>query len=73
MLRAQLLDHSFGHSPFSVVSLHTSIAGSYFVLLNRTDNTMQHNDFETKCCQIATKCSYLVEKLRLDLFVNFKP
>ena len=28
MLRAQL--HSFNHSPFSAVSLHTSIAGSYF-------------------------------------------
>ena len=28
MLSAQL--HSFDHSPFSAVSLHTSIAGSYF-------------------------------------------
>ena len=57
MLRAQL--HSFDHSPFSAVSLHICIAGSYFFSKN-ADNTMQRGDFATKICKIATKFSYLV-------------
>ena len=35
--------------------------------------TMQLDDFVTKICKIATKFSYLVAKLQLDFFVNFKP
>ena len=34
---------------------------------------MQRNDFVTKICEIATKFSYPVAKLRLDFFVNFEP
>ena len=34
---------------------------------------MQHDDFATKFCEIATTFSYLVAKLQLDFFANFKP
>ena len=33
---------------------------------------MQRGDFATKICEIATKFSYLVAKLRLYFFVNFE-
>ena len=46
--------------------------GSYFVLLHRWQH-MQRDDFATKIFEIAPKFSYLVAKLPLDFFANFKP
>ena len=34
---------------------------------------MQRDDLATKVCEIETKFSYPVAKLRLDFFVNFEP
>ena len=43
------------------------------IFCHTADNTMQRDDFAPKFCEIAVKFSYLVAKLRLDFFVNFKP
>ena len=49
MLCAQL--HFFDHLPFSGDSVHTSIVGSYFVLLIKTaDSTIQGNDLRLNFC-----------------------